>query len=676
MVPGEPSTARQAGGNAPASSGGDLPTTFSHKPGLDGLRAVAVGAVMAFHFGAEELQGGFLGVDMFFVLSGYLITSLLVVEWGRSGTIEFVAFWVRRARRLLPALVLVVAAVAIWAALASPTDRLESIRGDGVWTLFYGANWHFIVSGQSYFDLASEASPFRHMWSLAIEEQFYLVWPLVAFVTLRVARGRTWLLAAVCGLGLIASLSVMGLLYDSADPSRSYYGTDSRAHGLLIGALVALLLARSRGRRISSVWVQVAGVLAAVAVVWAFAGTLDTTTWLYPWGFLGFEIAVAVLIVAITAPVVSPLTALLSLRPVRWVGAISYGLYLWHWPVTIAISEGRTRIGGWELAGIRLAVTFAIATLSYYLVEMPVRLRKWPRGRVAWIAAPIGIAVGLGVLLLGTSAATPPPDYLVATPNSVKETTAPVVTTTTPANAPPPDVAPIPNPMVLIGDSVAATLAPALAAEAGAHGIRLTGAVRPGCGVLTGDPVGLDGARVPWGPGCSNDSPRYQDEVIRERAPQVVVMLSSWETADREVDGAVVLLDTPEGEALWRRLLDETRARLTAGGARLVLVLLPPPAEFSDAGPANPDTVRRVALLNKIYRRYARDNPTSVTTVDLAQIVCPGGPPCPEEVAGIRLRPRDGGHFEADGAAWVAPRFYAALVDAVTDTPGADAPSP
>jgi lysophospholipase L1-like esterase len=149
-------------------------------------------------------------------------------------------------------------------------------------------------------------------------------------------------------------------------------------------------------------------------------------------------------------------------------------------------------------------------------------------------------------------------------------------------------------------------------------------------------------------------------------------MLSSWETADREVDGALVLLDTPEGEAVWRRLLDETRARLTVGGARLALTLLPPPAEFSDRGPANPDTTRRVLRLNEIYRRYARDHPESVVTVDLGRIVCPGGPPCPEEVDGIRLRPRDGGHFEAEGANWVAPRFYAVIVKALVSTPGED----
>jgi peptidoglycan/LPS O-acetylase OafA/YrhL len=165
--------------------------SFGYKPALDGLRAVAVVSVMAFHFGASWAPGGFFGVDMFFVLSGYLITSLLVVEWDSAATVHFTAFWARRARRLLPALFLVLIVISIWAALEVHSDELGTIRWDAIWTLFYGANWRFISSGQSYFDLFRNASPLRHTWSLAIEEQFYLVWPLVTFLCLRAARGFT-----------------------------------------------------------------------------------------------------------------------------------------------------------------------------------------------------------------------------------------------------------------------------------------------------------------------------------------------------------------------------------------------------------------------------------------------------------------------------------------------------
>ena len=163
--------------------------TFGYRPALDGLRALAVGAVIAYHFGYGWARGGFLGVDTFFVLSGYLITSLLLVEFRGQGTVRLHAFWARRARRLLPALLLMLAVVTIWAGLTRPADQLGVIRGDGLATLFYGANWRFIASGQTYFALVSLPSPFRHAWSLAIEEQFYLVWPLITLACLRLARG-------------------------------------------------------------------------------------------------------------------------------------------------------------------------------------------------------------------------------------------------------------------------------------------------------------------------------------------------------------------------------------------------------------------------------------------------------------------------------------------------------
>ena len=195
--------------------------TFGYRPALDGLRALAVGAVIAYHFGYGWARGGFLGVDTFFVLSGYLITSLLLVEFRGQGTVRLRAFWARRARRLLPALLLMLAVVTIWAGLTRPADQLGVIRGDGLATLFYGANWRFIASGQTYFALVSLPSPFRHAWSLAIEEQFYLVWPLITLACLRLARGGTRVLATVCVLGSLGSIVAMAALYQPSDPSRA-----------------------------------------------------------------------------------------------------------------------------------------------------------------------------------------------------------------------------------------------------------------------------------------------------------------------------------------------------------------------------------------------------------------------------------------------------------------------
>ena len=213
---------------------------FAYQPALDGLRAIAVLAVIVYHLDYEWMSGGFLGVDTFFVLSGYLITSLLLVEYTSTGTVSLRDFWVRRAKRLLPAALLLLAAVAVYGWLVAPTDRLGTIRGDALATLAYVANWRFILDDASYFELWSEASPLRHMWSLAIEEQFYVLWPLVVLGLLRAGRGRTTVLAVSCLLGAAGSVVLMAVLAD-VDRSRAYFGTDTRAHTiLLVGALLAV----------------------------------------------------------------------------------------------------------------------------------------------------------------------------------------------------------------------------------------------------------------------------------------------------------------------------------------------------------------------------------------------------------------------------------------------------
>ncbi|MBA2326579.1 MAG: acyltransferase, partial [Actinobacteria bacterium] len=257
--------------------------SFAYQPALDGLRAIAVASVIAYHLGEGWAQGGFLGVDAFFVLSGYLITSLLLVEWAANGTIDFAAFWGRRARRLLPALLLVLLAVAVYAAIEVPADELSELRCDGLATLFYGANWRLVFSGESYFDLFSNPSPFRHAWSLAIEEQFYIVWPLVTFGCLRLARGRTWVLAGVCVGGTALSMLAMAALYEpGGDPSRAYYGTDARAHALLIGVGLAVILSRWSPRRDRArVATQVAASAGALYMLFAFTRVQDTDAWMY-----------------------------------------------------------------------------------------------------------------------------------------------------------------------------------------------------------------------------------------------------------------------------------------------------------------------------------------------------------------------------------------------------------
>jgi peptidoglycan/LPS O-acetylase OafA/YrhL len=220
-------------------------------PGLDGLRALAVVAVLLYHGGVSWSGGGFLGVEMFFVLSGFLITSLLVAEWGRSGAIALRAFWARRARRLLPALFALVAAIGVYYALAGPTKAIPGLQGDGIATLLYISNWHQVAAGTNYFAASGPVSPLQHTWSLAIEEQFYLLWPVLVLAVLGFARRRGATqrrsLQVLLGLsltGAVAAAVEMALLFDSGRGlDRVYYGTDTRATGLLLGASLAIALA-------------------------------------------------------------------------------------------------------------------------------------------------------------------------------------------------------------------------------------------------------------------------------------------------------------------------------------------------------------------------------------------------------------------------------------------------
>ena len=674
----------------------DRRPVFPHQPALDGLRAVAVLAVIAYHLGYGWARGGYLGVDTFFVLSGYLITSLLVVEFAGTRRIALSAFWGRRARRLLPALLLVLAAVTAWAAIALPADQLGNLRGDGLATLFYGANWRFIASGQSYFNLFSAASPLRHAWSLAIEEQFYLVWPLVVLACLRLARGRTRLLAAVCIGGAAGSIALMAALYDPTDPSRAYYGTDTRAQGLLIGALLAIVLHRvvtkrtndatgvgARRRTTPSARVlQVVGTTAAVACVVAFALVPDSSSAMYHGGFALFAIAVAALIAAAVAPGRSLLRRVLSVRPLRWIGMISYGLYLWHWPVQVALDEPRTGLSGIELNVVRVGVTFAFATLSFYLIERPIR--RGVLGRRAYAVTPVAFVGTACAVLLVAAAAAPPPAYLrnagassihavlsklptakdaAHPPDGSAGTTAP---TAAPATMPAPASTPVANPsnppvlfaphrLMLVGDSVSASIEPALESATAAARVQFASAAVSGCGTITGEPIGPGDARYAWTAGCGRNIPALQSGAVAQDRPDVIAWLSTWESADRIIGDQTIRLESPSGFQTIYDLVDQAVQRLTSTGARIAFLTMPPLVSADEVAQPSADTQYRYRLINELLEWYAYNHPATTFVVDLSSVVCPGGTPCPEVVDGVRLRPVDGHHFSGAGGSVVAP---------------------
>jgi peptidoglycan/LPS O-acetylase OafA/YrhL len=395
-----------------------------HLPALDGLRAFAILGVIAYHLGFGWASGGYLGVDLFFVLSGFLITSLLLEERCSSARIRLGAFWGRRARRLLPALFLVLIAIALYAIIngrfSTPSNGgaaidLTGLRSDAFATLFYFANWNAIFSHQSYFTQFSTPSPLQHTWSLAIEEQFYLLWPLVVTVLFKL-NPRRWRTVgiALCIAGAVASAAAMAALYHpGVDPSRVYFGTDTRAFDLLIGASVAMLAAarpqpgpRARAR------LHAAAPAAAVAlgVFWATAGTQSgmPTSFMFRGGFLLCAGLAAVVIADVRQVDQGLLGRMLSVRPLRWIGTVSYGLYLWHWPIFVYLNGARTGLSGAALDLARVSLTFAVATASYYLVERPIRRRRYA-GFARGMLAPSAVVVTALFILAGTnpSFATP-----------------------------------------------------------------------------------------------------------------------------------------------------------------------------------------------------------------------------------------------------------------------------
>ncbi len=537
--------------------------THQYMPALDGLRAFAVAGVIAYHFNLHWADGGYLGVDLFFVLSGFLITGLLAGEVERRQTIALRSFWFRRAKRLLPAVMLLLVVLSVYTWWGGPNITPSVFRGDAIATLFYYANWHFIFTHQSYFAQFAVASPLKHTWSLAIEEQFYLLWPLallggVAVATRRVAgrarhalgrahaaTSRSFLsrpLAFWCTvlLATASAVEMVVLFSRGANLSRIYFGTDTRAFELLIGAALALLVA---GRPAHSPRVRRAlhlvAALAAVALgfLWVTAGddNGNPSAWMFRGGLVLAGLLAAVIIAGVAQPDPGGLGRLLSIRPLRWIGGISYGLYLWHWPVYVLMTDVTTGLrGGWLLAA-RLAATVGAATISFYALERPVRRyhwRGWPFLGVM-TAGAIGTATAI-VLGATTVLAQPGPVTHAASPVKVAAPAA------VPSHLPPPIALPPgrvptaadPLRVMTIGDSVMWDAEPALQAALGATGVvRVSENAYPGWGLVNDTSLTTD---------LAGAVSRYH--------PEVVLIMWSWDNGLADHDPA--RFDRLLGEAL------------------------------------------------------------------------------------------------------------------------------
>ncbi len=385
--PGLPRWARPAG--APRNTRWPLVTESraGYFPALDGIRAIAVAAVVAYHLQVPGLGGGLLGVSVFFTLSGYLITSLLLREVAQQGRVDLKAFWVRRARRLLPALGFMLTVVALTTAIARPEKLVATLR-EALGALFYVANWTTIGSGDDYFARFTGPGPLDHLWSLAIEEQFYLAWPLVVFALLglgaRTHRGR-WPLALVTVLLAAASTWVIARVYDpnAVNNTRAYEGTDCRAAALLVGALAALALPLDRVGAVSRrtrVALDVLGAVGLAGIGLSIAGTDEYSSFLYRGGEVALAASTALVCMAASHPETLVARAL-RFAPLRWIGARSYGVYLWHLPVVAFMPE--TMLASVPVARgvIEVTLIVVLAGASYRLIEEPMR-RRGPGSRL------------------------------------------------------------------------------------------------------------------------------------------------------------------------------------------------------------------------------------------------------------------------------------------------------
>jgi peptidoglycan/LPS O-acetylase OafA/YrhL len=430
---------------------------LSYSPGLDGLRALAVTAVLLYHADLPWIPGGFLGVEVFFVISGYLITALLLAEWHEKGSIDLKNFWQRRARRLLPALYLLLVVTLTFAVVFLPSE-VAGLRGDVLAAVGYVTNWFLIFGQESYFESVGRPSVLQHLWSLAVEEQFYLIWPIVLATGLgmgatRLRRRRVLMLAIA---GAVASSVAMAVLYTpGVDPSRIYYGTDTRATGLLCGVALAFLWSpndkyrpadhrhhgpwfpdRGRFRRrwgwTAPLVFDLVGLAALGALTWFFLHLGEFQPFLYRGGLALVALATVAAIMAVVHPFTHLGTILLGSAPLRWIGVRSYGIYLWHWPVfMVTRPELDVPFGGLPLLALRIGVTIVLADLSYRFVETPIRRgaigRAWkvlreargPRRwqlRLQWTGAVIPILASLALLGVAVAHAKPPekPSYLAS----------------------------------------------------------------------------------------------------------------------------------------------------------------------------------------------------------------------------------------------------------------------
>jgi peptidoglycan/LPS O-acetylase OafA/YrhL len=662
--------------------------------------------ILGVHAGVWLTGGGFYNLDSFFALSGFLITSLLIAEWRKRGKIRLATFWARRARRLLPGLFLMLFGLAFIFGLLVPAGTYPGLRGDALGSLFYYANWHFILGSSNYFNQTSLTSPLIHMWSLSLEEQFYVVWPLITVTVFAVWRSLRALLV-VCVVGTLASALEMALLFKPGNTTRLYFGTDTHAQSVLVGAALAVGLAmwaerrgrreavresrssddrapttfdweaRSHGGRVILTLLGTAGLIGSAVL---YTSVNPTEAFVYRGGFLLASLAACAVLLCVSCHQRSPVARILSFPLFTYVGRISYGTYLWHFPLFTYIDHSRTGLSGWALAGVRIAPTLAIASASFYLVERPIRTGTLFTSWRAWLLTPFSVVGVTAVVLVATTA----PVASVA-PHAPTTGSLPAPSIAAPA---PSSYGNAPVRALLVGDSEALTLGFGLstAAKASPQKYHVTvfdqGIVA--CGVADGSTftkAGQAGQLVGWpcsadpsagdcppggifGPKGNVACQAWTDawaDWVKQIDPNVVVLLAgAAEVLDRVFDGHTTNILDPTFAAYVKSQLEKAVQIATAGGARMIFMTKPcqDTGEQPDGNPWPEDSPSRQLVYNTLLRQVAQDNPGKVSVQDLNRYVCPGGT-YSADLHGVPIRGPDGVHFQfgqpGTGGDYLAP---------------------
>ncbi len=628
---------------APPAEVGLRGERMPHLPGLDGLRGLAVIGVLLFHGGFTWAKGGFLGVSTFFTLSGFLITNLLVREFDTSDTIRLGRFWIRRFRRLLPAALVTIALVGvIWWRVGTP-EQLDGLRADMLGALAYMANWRFYTAGTSYADLFSAPSPLQHFWSLAIEEQFYLFFPPIVWGLVRLGGRRllTWVL-------VVATAASVGLeLWLGGNIDRVYYGTDTRAAELLLGCLLAVWwsgrAARGTGRhgqpgdgRALTALADVGGLVALAGVFTAWYAVTQTSERLSHGGFPVYALGTTMIIYAATRPGV--VAKLLSVRALRWAGLVSYGLYLYHWPIFLLVDHDRTGLSTAPLFVVRMAITTTVAVASYFLLEQPIR--KGSMIKTTRSLATAGVAGAVVVAATAVVVTQDPPQSQIPYANQSFGDQGPTVAEADPGSTVVVE-GPVAANVVYFGDSSAKDASPAVTAMFQAAGTRtFLNASGPG--------FGLTNPKLDW-------RGLFADNLAKVPPDLVVMMEGFW---DRDYLAA-------NGEAAYEAVLEEAIAKATANGGKVVWVGMVKGGKFLD-DPVNP-----------VARRVAERHPDTVLYVDVQDALslpegatvaeaAPGSEQWPRAYADaegqtVLLRKPDGWHFCPVGAERLATSLNQAV---------------